>query len=159
VFERHAAQALLELGGTLSILTSTAKASNQGLAAQLPAEGTSLLVNVAPVLDHIQPWRIAERARWLDDAAWIGAIGAAAGAVAVARRRRAALLGLGIGAVAVGAAVLTVTAVVPRLAADEVGEAALSHAVWDGVKRFMGDLRTVGLWLIPVGVILGAAAT
>ena len=50
VFQRHASQALLELGDTLSILTATAKQTDSSVASRLPAEATSILVDVSPAL-------------------------------------------------------------------------------------------------------------
>jgi hypothetical protein len=82
VFLRHADQALPELGDTLSILSSTAKDTNDSLAARLPTEATSLLVNASPALKHFRPWRVADRVRWLDVAAWVVAGLAAIGAIA-----------------------------------------------------------------------------
>jgi hypothetical protein len=158
VFQRHADQALLELGDTLAILTSTAKATNDSLASKLPSEATSLLVDVSPVLDHVRLWRIADDNRWLDDAAWVVAGLAAIGAVAVDRKRRRAMLKLGVGIVAVGAVVVVITGLVPRAVADDVPDS-LADATRSGVERFMSDLRSFGLWTIPIGVIVAAAAT
>ncbi len=159
VFQRHADKSLLELGEMLSILTSTAKKSSKDLAAQLPAEASSLLVDVSPIVEHIRPWRISERAGWLDDAAWVVAGLAAAGAIATAHDRRRAVLRLGIGTAAVGVGVVTVTAVVPRVVASGVRQLDVGPAIISGVGRFLGDLHSVGLWLVPVGVIVAAAAT
>jgi hypothetical protein len=159
VFQRHADQAVLELGDTLSILSSTAKGTNDSLAAKLPTDATSLLVDASPALGHLRLWRIAERVRWLDEAAWVVAGVAAVGAVAVDRRRRVAILKLGVGAVAVGAVVVAVTSLVPRLVAADVADGIVADAVRSGVRRFMADLRSFGLWMVPVGVIVAAAAT
>jgi hypothetical protein len=159
VFQRHADQALLELGDTFSILASTAKGANDSLAAKLPAQATSLLVDASPALKHLRPWRIADDVRWLDEAAWVVAGLAAVGAVAIDRRRRVAILKLGVGMVAVGAVVVTVTAVVPRLVAADVSDGTVADAVRAGLRRFTADLRSIGLWTIPVGVIVAAAAS
>ncbi len=159
VFQSDASRAVLELGDTLSILTSTAKGSQDNLVAKLPADGTSLLVDVSPVLHRIQPWRIAQRARWLDDAAWVVTVLAVAGALVVDRRRRRTVLKLGVATVAVGAAIVAITAAVPRLATDGIRDAALADAARHGIRLFMGDLRLIGWWLLPIGVIVAAAAT
>jgi hypothetical protein len=158
VFQRHADQALLELGDTLSILTSTAKATNDSLAAKLPNEATSLLVDVSPVVGHLRLWEVADDNRWLDDAAWVMAGLAAIGAIAVDRNRRRAILKLGVGIVAAGAVVVVITGVVPRVVAEDVPDS-IADATRSGVERFMSDLRSFGLWTIPVGVIVAAAAT
>jgi hypothetical protein len=158
VFQRHADEALLELGDTLSILTSTAKATNDSVASKLPASATSLLVDASPALDHLRLWRIADDNRWLDEVGWVVAVLAAVGAVAV-DRRRVAILKLGVGVVVVGAVVMVVTGVVPRLVARDVSDDTVADAVQSGVTRFMADLRSIGLWTIPVGVIIAAAAT
>jgi hypothetical protein len=159
VFQRHADQAFLELGEMFEILTSTAKKSNQGLAAQLPKDVSSLLVDMSPVVDRIKPWRISERVGWLDDVAWVIAGLAAAGAIAADRDRRRAVLRLGVGVAAVGVGVVAVTAVVPRVVAEGARDIDIGPAIVAGVSRFMGDLTTIGLWLVPIGVIVAAAAT
>jgi hypothetical protein len=161
IFQRDADRAVLELGDTLGILTSTAQTAgtNRDLLARLPSQATSLLVEVSPVLRRIQPWRIAERDRWLDDAAWVVTAVAVVGAVVLDRRRRRTMLKLGVAAVAVGAAVVAVTAVVPRLAAGSIDDANLADAVRHGANRFLGDLRQIGFWIIPIGAIVAAAAT
>jgi hypothetical protein len=159
VFQRHADQAFLELGEMFDILTSTAKKSNQGLAAQLPREVSSLLVDVSPVVDRIKPWRISERVGWLDDVAWVIAGLAAVGAIVAERDRRRAVLRLGVGVAAAGVGIVAVTAVVPRVVAEGARDIDIGPAIVGGVSRFMGDLTTIGLWLVPIGVIAAAAAT
>jgi hypothetical protein len=153
VFQHDADRAVLELGDTLAILTSTAKAStaNADLVSRLPGEATSMLIDVSPVLRHLAPWRIAERVRWLDDAAWVVTALAVIGAIAADRRRRRTVLKLGVATAAVGAAVVAVTAVVPRAAVATVDDPALAAAIRHGVNRFLGDLRMLGLWIIPIG--------
>ena len=143
VFQSDASRAVLELGDTLSILTSTAKGSHDDLVAKLPADATSLLVDVSPVLHRIQPWRIVQRARWLDAAAWVVTV-AVAGALVVDRRRRRTVLKLGVATVAGGAAIVAITAAVPRLATDGIRDAALADAARHGIRLFMGDLRLIG---------------
>lgn len=159
VFQRHADQALMELGEMLSILTATAQKSNQDVASRLPAETTSLLVDVSPILERIKPWRISERVGWLDDAAWVVAGLAAVGAVAAEHDRRRAVLRLGIGTTAAGVGIVALTAVVPRAVADGVRQIDVGPAIVGGLGRFLGDLTVIGLWLVPVGVIVAAAAT
>ena len=66
---------------------------------------------------------------------------------------------VGVAAVAVGAAVVAVTAAVPRLAVEGIRDPALADAARHGISLFMADLRLIGLWLMPVGVIVAAAAT
>ena len=159
VFQRHASRALLELGDTLSILTSTAKGAHDDLVGRLPAEATSLLVDVSPTLHVIKPWRIAQDFRWLDDAAWIVSVVAVAGALVVDPRRRRTVLWLGVATVAVGVSVVAVTTAVPGLAAQQLRDEGLAEAARHGVRLFMADLRLIGLWLIPVGVVVAAGAT
>ncbi len=159
VFQRHADQAFLELGEMLDILTATAKKSNQSLASQLPGEASSLLVDMSPVVDRIKPWRISERVGWLDDVAWIVAGLAAVGAVAAERDRRRAVLRLGVGVGAVGVGIVAVTTVIPRVVAHEARDIDVGPAIIGGVERFLGDLLAIGLWLVPIGVVIAAAAT
>jgi hypothetical protein len=158
VLQRHADQAFLELGEMLDILTATAKKSNTSLASQLPADASSLLVDMSPVVDRIKPWRISERVGWLDDAAWVVAGLAAVGALAAERDRRRAVLRLGIGVAAAGVGVVAVTTVVPRVVAEGVRQVDVGPAVIGGVGRFLGDLTAIGLWLVPIGVVVAAAA-
>ena len=122
-------------------------------------EASSLLVDMSPVVDRIKPWRISERVGWLDDVAWIVAGLAAVGAVAAERDRRRAVLRLGVGVGAVGVGIVAVTTVVPRVVAHEARDIDVGPAIIGGVERFLGDLLAIGLWLVPIGVVIAAAAT
>jgi hypothetical protein len=158
VFERHASHAVLSLGETLALLTSSTEDANPSLASQLPKDASRLLIDISPVVRRLHPWVVAERISWLEGAAWTVTIGAAAGAIALARRRRRVVEHLGLAIILTGAAVVAFTQLIPRLVVPRISQADLIAPVSRAVALFLGDLSAAGLWLIPAGVVVAAAA-
>ncbi len=79
------------------------------------------------------------------------------GAVLLDRRRRV-VHAIGVGAVAAGIAVVLLTEAIPPIVAGVVDDPSISDAIHDGTASFIADLRALGLWTIPFGLILAAAA-
>jgi hypothetical protein len=157
VFERHGARALLELGESLKLLSQGARRSNSQVADQLPDAAGSLLVDLSPSLRAIDLWQYGQDNKWIDDAAMVVTALAFGGAVLLERRRRV-LHAIGVGVVVAGIAVVLVTAAVPPIVAGVVDNPSISDAIHDGTVDFIADLRALGLWTIPFGLILAAAA-
>ena len=157
--DRQADRGVLELGETLSILASSTEDASPGLAQSLPGDVSSVLIDVNPILTRLHPWLIAERVRWLDEAAAVVAVAAMVGAVVLARRRRAVVRRLGLMVAGVGLVVVFVTLAVPDVLAAQVSDAALVAATRAGLTRFVGDLAAAGMWLVVVGVLVAAATT
>jgi hypothetical protein len=159
VVERHADTAVLDLGETLGMLAGSGASAGQPFVAHLPADASALLIDAAPVLRHLDLWRIGERLDRLDVAAWIVTVVAAIGALVLAPRRRAAVVGLG-GAVALaGVAILLAVHLAPRLATIGLGDREVAAAVVSGVLDFTADFAVVAVWLIAAGVLVAAAAS
>jgi len=126
---------------------------------QLPASVQTLSVDEAPVLEHLRLWRMTRNLRWLAIVAPLLTLVAAATAIVVGRPRRHMVLELGVGMAAAGLAIVVVCEVIPRLVTDELGDPGLAAATRTAVERFLADLRAIGIWSIPLGVLLAAAAT
>ena len=141
------------------MLTSSGEVSNQDLVGKLPAAGTSLLVDAAPVLRRLQPWRIGERIRWIEWVAWVVAALSAVGALALSADRRRTLHHLGLGVVGAGLAVVLLTRIAPRAAADRIDDPDLAQAVSAATSRFVSDLGVLGLWVVAIGAVVAAAAS
>jgi len=157
IFERNGAAATLQLGESLDLLAEHASRSDPILTAQLPKEAGSLLVDATPAVQRIDPWRFADDARWLDELALVIAALAFAAAIALDRRRIVfALIGAAI--TVDGIAITLVAESIPALAARRIHDPSLAQAVAAGVTRFVGDLRTLGLWMIPIGIVIIGAA-
>lgn len=159
VVSRHADRAVLDLGETLGLLTSSGAVSNKDLVAKLPQAGTSLLVDAAPVLRRLQPWRIGERIRWAAWGAWVVAGVAAAGALALSVDRRRTLHHLGLGVAGAGLGVVLLARIAPRAAGDRIDDPDLAQAVVAAVAGFVGDLAVLGLWVVGIGAVVAAAAS
>ena len=159
VVSRHADRAALELGETLGLLAGSGDVSNQDLIAKLPAAGTSLLIDAAPVLRRLDPWRIGEEVRWVDRVAWIVALVAAVGALVLSHDRRRTLHHLGFGMVGAGLGVVLVTRLAPESVASRIDDPDLAQAVHSAASRFVGDLSAFGLWIVAIGAVVAAAAT
>ncbi len=156
VFERHAARALLELGDLLTILSTTTAQTNSDLANRLPSQASSLLIDATPMVNRLKLWRVASGDRWVDDLAWGIAAAAAVGALILeARRRTVVKLGLAVAGAGVG--VISVALMIPRVAARRIWDASLAKAVSAIATGFVADLRAIGIWLIPIGLIVAAA--
>lgn len=156
VFQRNSAAALLELGETLRLVSANS-GSGGGLSASLPSAAGSLLIDVTPTVRRLELWRFANDLRWLDELLLGVTAATFVGAVAI-DRRRLVFVAMGIGVAAGGVAIVVATDVIPDVAAATVDDAALADAIGAGVRRFLIDLRMVGLWTIPFGIVLGAAA-
>ncbi len=157
IFERHGARALLELGESLKLLAQGAKRSNAAVADQLPDAAGSLLVNLSPSVRALNLWQYGRDNDWIDDAAMALTVLAFGGAVLLDRRRRV-VHAIGVGAVAAGIAVVLLTEAIPPIVAGVVDDPSISDAIHDGTASFIADLRALGLWTIPFGLILAAAA-
>jgi hypothetical protein len=157
IFERHGARAVLELGESLKLLSQGAKRSNAAVANQLPDAVGSMLVDLSPSVRALNLWQYGRDNDWIDDAAMVLTVLAFGGAVLIDRRRRV-LLAIGVGIVAAGIAVFLLTEAVPPIVASVVDDPSISDAIHDGTASFIADLRALGLWTIPFGLILAAAA-
>jgi hypothetical protein len=157
VFQRNSGAAVLELGETLELVSENASSSGTSLASQLPTTAGSLLVDVAPTVRRIDAWRFTTDAELLDAVSLALAAICFGAALALVRRRWVFEL-LGVGIAAAGVIVVIVAEIVPDVAASTVHDAAVASAVRAGVTRFVADLRTLGLWTIPCGVVIVAAA-
>ncbi len=158
VFERHAGHALLSLGESLALFTSSSEETSPGLASQLPTDASKLLIDVSPVVQRLHPWVVAERIERLEIGAWFVTLAAAASAVVLSRRRRIVVRRLGIGIVFAGAGVVALTLLLPRLAVVRISNPELVGPVSAAVGSFTSDLERLGVWIVPVGVIVAAAA-
>ena len=159
VMLKHADKALLQLGASLTDLTGSAEDASPGLAQSLPNSVDSVLVDVTPVVDRIDPFRVG---RHVDDVATVATVLtslSAGAAIALARRRRRALMWLGMAAAVAAIGVLALVAAVPNIAADRITEPALVAPVRAGVTRFMADLGTLAVAVLALGVLIAAAAT
>ncbi len=159
ILARDADRGVLDLGETLAVLTSSGEVSHKDVVARLPSEASALLIDVAPVLHRLRPWRISERIRWVATAAWVVVVIAVMGGLILERRRRRFLFHLGIGIAVDGLAVLGITLIAPRAATAGMADAELAHAISGAVGRFVSDLAVIGAWMIGLGALVAAAAT
>jgi uncharacterized membrane protein YdcZ (DUF606 family) len=156
VFQRNGAAALLELGETLKLLSENAHASKASFASELPSGAGSLLIDVTPTVRRLDLWRFANDVRWLDEVSMVVAIVALAGAVALDRSRRTVML-VALAVVVAGVLVVLTADVIPDVAVRTIDDPSLADAIASGVGHFVGDLRSLGLWVVPLGLVFLAA--
>jgi hypothetical protein len=157
VFQRNGAIAVLELGETLKLVSENAKSSRSSVASSLPSAAGSLLIDVTPTVRRLELWRFANDVRWLDEALMVLTAATFVGAVAL-DRRRVAFLALGIGIALAGVAVAVIADLIPGIAVSTIDDPSQADAIHAAVSRFVADLQTLGLWTIPIGIVIGAAA-
>jgi hypothetical protein len=157
VFERNSASALLELGETLELMAENTKTSNPSLANELPTAAGSILIDVTPTVKRLELWRFAQEAELLDEISLALAGLAFGGAIALVRRRFVFEL-VGVGVASAGVLLVVAAEVIPEIAARTIDDPALQGAIRAGVARFVAELSVVGLWTVPIGVIIVAAA-
>jgi len=103
-------------------------------------------------------WQIEGWAHTLWLLGTFGGLAAGAAAVAVAGDRRRTVAHLGWVLVADGAVIAGAVSALQWYSGRPISDAALAAAVRDGVARWMGDLRGIGLWMAAYGLVLAASA-
>ncbi len=110
---------------------------------------------------HMAALHVWQVERWAH-ALWLlgifGGLAAGAAAIAVADDRRRTVARLGWALVVGGTSIAGAVLILQWYSGRPISDAALAAAVRDGVGRWMGDLRAIGLWMAAYGLVLAASA-
>jgi hypothetical protein len=120
-----------------------------------------LAESLSELATHVENSHVLELQSVVDPLAVVGLIGApvlfaASLVLSVDRRRRLRLLGWSV--VVGGLGIEAFAAAVPILVAHQIGEPPMAHAIQSGLHYAMGDLATIGLWVMAYGALIAAAS-
>jgi hypothetical protein len=149
----------VNLSQSLGVLASSMQISNPDVASNLPTGVDHLLVDFGDNIRGLELWKAAEE---FDQLA-VGLLSTSAilvvAVIAIDRRPRRGVFKVGVAVAVAGVALVAVALIVPRAASAAVGDPTVKAALRSALEIFVGDLQTLGVWVIGYGVVAAALAT
>lgn len=159
LFTEQGNAAVVNMSQAFGILVASLQLSNSSVASLLPETTDTLLVELGTTIRGLELWRIGERVTNFDWLAVALSVLLAIAIVVVDPDRRRGTFRLGVALAAAGALVFAATIIAAIVAGSYGGNPVVDRALRSATSLFLGDLRTAGLWLLGLGVVISAFAT
>jgi hypothetical protein len=149
----------VNLSQSLGVLASSLQISNPDVASNLPTGIDHLLVDFGDDIRGLELWKTAEDFQQLAISLLTVSVLLAVAVVAFDRQPRRGVFKVGVAVAVAGGLLVVVALLVPRLASNAVGDPSVHAALRSALEIFVGDLQTLGIWVIGYGVVIAALAT
>lgn len=159
LFTEQGNAAVVNMSQAFGILAANLQLTNSTVASYLPESTDTFLVELGTTVRGLELWRLGERVTNFD---WLAvALSAllAIGTVVIDPDRRRGTFRLSAALAMAGALVFATTLVAAIVAGSYGGNPVVDRALRSATSLFLGDLRTAGLWLLALGVVIAAFAT
>jgi hypothetical protein len=157
VFDQDSQRVLVNLADSVGVVISTLQIINPDVAKAIPADLHTLAIDLTDELDSLQLWQAADDVDSFAQGVGIVALVAMVGAVFLAPHRRVGVLKVGVAITAAGAGLFALAVAAPGLAVRPIADPDLARGVEAALNSFLGDLRSLALVAMVVGVVLAAA--
>lgn len=159
VFTEDGNSVAVNLTGALGILTSSLQISNPDIANKVPADVGQIVVDATSQVRELQLWQTAQDLSSLGESMLVFAAVGGLGTIFLSPTRRSGALRVGVALLTAGLGVIAVSIAIPRVVAGRIADPSLSRAVDISLQDFVGDLRSLGIWSVALGVIATALAS
>jgi hypothetical protein len=150
---RGGQQMLVDLSEAVAIVATTLQIINPSVAARLSPDTANLVMDVSNRIQAMQLWKIGNALREIAVVSLLVALAGLIAIVVISPRRHLAAVTIGLALIGAGIVVVGVTFAVPTFAARPFTDPTVATAIGGAVFRFVGDLRTLGLWVVGYGVV------
>lgn len=154
VFTRSGQEIFVNLTQAVAVITTTLQIINPEAASKLPPDTSQVILEVSDKIQSAHLWEIGDDLRELAATMLVLTVLGLVAMVAVEPRKQRAVLKAGFAVVCAALIVLGATFLAPSLATRPFTDPLLAHAIDAAVFRFLGDLRSIGFWMLAYGVIL-----
>lgn len=159
LFTRNGNTAIVNLSQALGVLSASLQVSNPDVADVLPTNSDQFLVELGNEIRGLHLWRFSHS---LSDYGWIFlalTLALAVATVAVDSDRRRGTFRMGIAVAVAGAFMFVLALIAPVIAGSYATSNDVASALRDATSTFLADYRIGSIWLVAIGVAVGAFAT